>query len=81
MGLSEVRWLNSGQMNKDGYVMYFSGNDKHHVNGVGIMIEKKVARCVQGYWPISDRVMMVKMEAKPFISHNTIICTNINAQQ
>ncbi|KAJ8046066.1 Craniofacial development protein 2 [Holothuria leucospilota] len=66
LGLSEGRWLNSRQLIKEGYVIYFSGNDKHHVNGVGILVEKKLARSVQGYWPISDRVMMAKMNTRPF---------------
>ncbi|PIK51575.1 putative RNA-directed DNA polymerase from mobile element jockey-like [Apostichopus japonicus] len=66
LGLAEARWLNSGHIVKEGYQMYFSGNDKHHVYGVGIIMEKTLARSVQGYWPISDRVMMVKMDATPF---------------
>ena len=25
-----------------------------------------MAKAVEGYWPISDRVMMIKLDAKPF---------------
>lgn len=40
LGLAEVRWLNSGQIVKEGYQKYLSGNDKHLVNGVGIIMER-----------------------------------------
>ena len=65
LGAAEVRWLDSGEFSKGDYVMYFSGGKKHR-NGVGVLMAKRIAKAVQGYWPISERVIMIKPEAKPF---------------
>ena len=50
---------------KDEYNMIYSG-DIDHMNGVGIILRNEVAKSLIGYWPISDRVVMVKLQAKPF---------------
>ena len=65
MGLAEVRWLESGKIEKEGHHLFYSGGDKHE-HGVGVLIHKKHVRAVMGYWPISDRVIVVKMEGRPF---------------
>ena len=59
MGLSEVRWTESGMKEFDDFCLIFSGGDKHqHV--VGIMLTKEVSRALLGYLPISDRVNVAK---------------------
>ena len=50
---------------KDDYTMIYSGGEDHK-NGVGIILRNEVAKSMIGYWPISDRVVMVKLQAKPF---------------
>ena len=35
-------------------------------NGVGIVMKNSVAKSMVGFWAISDRVIMMKLEAKPF---------------
>ena len=50
---------------KDGYTMIYSGGEDHK-NGVGIILRNEVAKSMIGYWPISDRVVMVNLQAKPF---------------
>lgn len=45
--------------------MYYSGGD-HHERGVGILLNKKVANSVIGFWLVSDRVALVKLKAEPF---------------
>ena len=50
---------------KDDYTMIYSGGEDHK-NGVGIILRNEVAKSLIGYWPISDRVVMVKLQAKPF---------------
>ena len=50
---------------KDDYIMIYSGGE-YHKNGVGIILRNEVAKPMIGYWPISDRVVMVKLQAKPF---------------
>ena len=40
LGISEVRWVDSESVKKVDKFLYFPGNDKHHVNGVGFTIHK-----------------------------------------
>ena len=46
-------------------MIIFSGGKKHQY-GVGIMMRKSIASCVTGYWPISDRLTMLKLGSAPF---------------
>ena len=36
------------------------------MGGVGIMMRKDVASCMTGMWPVTDRIIMVKLSGKPF---------------
>ena len=65
MGIAETRWTDTGRIVKDDYTMIYSGGEDHK-NGVGIILRNEEAKSMIGYWPISDRVVMVKMQAKPF---------------
>ena len=51
--------------------MIYSGGGNHK-NGVGIVMKNSVAKSMMGFWVISDRVLMMKLESKPF---------NINVMQ
>ena len=51
--------------------MIYSGGENHR-NGVGIVMKNSVAKSMMGFGAISDRVIMRKLEAKPF---------NINVMQ
>lgn len=63
MGLSETRWPNTGELNIKNTKIYYSGNDSsQHWNGVAIAMEENLSRCVTGFVPISDRVIMIRME-------------------
>ena len=65
LGLSEVRWTENGIIAKDKYTMIYSGGDEHK-NGVGIILGKRLVNSIIGYWPVSDRIIMVKIRGKPF---------------
>ncbi len=45
--------------------MIYSGGEKHQ-HGVGIIMKKYIADAMIGFWPVSDRVIMMKLEGKPF---------------
>ena len=65
LGVAETRWTDAGAVDKEKYVMYFSGGNKH-VNGVGIIIRKNLSRSIQSYIAKSERIIMMKVEGKPF---------------
>ena len=39
--------------------MVYSGGEQHR-NGVGLAMRNSIARTMIGYWPISERVIMIK---------------------
>ena len=65
MEISEVRWNDAGQFVKDNFIMVYSGNDSH-TNGVGGIMKKEIYKSMIGWWPINDRIMMIKISAQPF---------------
>ena len=66
LGLSEVRWKNSGRCATEDHVMIYSGHMTEHKNGVGVLLSKQVAKSMMGYHALSDRVLIVKIASKPF---------------
>ena len=74
LGIAETRWTDSGRIDKDGHVFIFSGGDTHN-KGVGFLLRKEVSNSLQGYWPISERAIMIKLRGKPF----DIVCLQVYA--
>ena len=52
-------------MQKEQHTIIYSGRD-NHTTGVGIVINKNINKAVLGYWPVSDRIIMMKIQGKPF---------------
>ena len=65
LGVAEMRWTGSGCSKKGSYMVLYSGGEQH-TEGVGMIISKKYTKSVMGFLPISRRVMVVKIEGKPF---------------
>ena len=34
--------------------------------GVGLLLDADMAKCVLGYWTVSERVLLVKLQGQPF---------------
>ena len=69
--IAETHCREEGKIIQESHTMIYSGGEKHK-NGVGIVMKNSVAKSMMGFWTISDRVIMMKLEAKPF---------NINVMQ
>ena len=65
LGIAEGRWVDDGKISDDGYGTFYSGGNKLQY-GVGNMMKKSIASCITGYWPISDRLIMLKLDGAPF---------------
>ena len=65
LGIAETRWTDSGIIVKDNHTMIYSGGEEHK-KGVGIIMKNSIARSMMGYWAISERVIMMKLQSKPF---------------
>ena len=65
MGISETRWTESGKITTGNHTMIYSRGIEH-THRLGFILNNKVANTVMGYWPISERVLMVKLYGRPF---------------
>ena len=65
LDIAETRWTDSGKIIKDNHTMIYSGG-KEHKKGVGIIKRNSIAKSMEGYWAISERVIMMKLQSKPF---------------
>lgn len=75
MGLSETRWLNSGECTALGYNSYYSGkNSSQHRNGVGIIVPPHVKSAVKSVIYFSDRIMLLQPHAIPIDLNIIQIC-------
>lgn len=65
MGVSEMRWKGKGQSTIEEHTIYYSGNNDHHKNGVGIIVTNEIISYVKNFLPHSERVMMLQIAANP----------------
>ncbi|XP_072046614.1 craniofacial development protein 2-like [Amphiura filiformis] len=65
IGLAETRWTSSGQVNTNGWMLYYVGDDNVHQRGVGFLVSPKTVKSVLKVQPISDRIIMIRLHAKP----------------
>ena len=65
LGINKTRWPKSNDFMIDDFKMIYSGGDKHE-RGVGLLLDQYISKCVLGYWTVSDRVLLVKIQGHPF---------------
>ena len=65
LGIAETRGAESGKIRNDSHTVLYSGGQDHR-NGVGILMKNNISRSIMGYWQISNGVIMVKWQGKPF---------------
>ena len=63
-GLSEVRWAESGRVRVAEYEIFYSGNDKGGMYGVGVAVDSKLVEGVSAWQPVSDCIMWIRFNAK-----------------
>src|SRR6218665_4087207 len=64
LGLSEVRWKDAGEFMSEGVRVIYTGGEESQ-NGIAILLDEKVARCVDGVERYGDRLIMVTIRAHP----------------
>ncbi|XP_060516932.1 uncharacterized protein LOC132696231 [Cylas formicarius] len=65
-GISETHWKNSGHYTTEyGNLLICSGNENHSSNGVAFLIHKNFKESILGYEAINDRIITLKVQAKP----------------
>ena len=63
LGVSEMRWIDSGKTESDGMTLYYSGGTKHE-RGVGIILNKAMSGAVIAWEPVSDRIITVRLQTR-----------------
>ena len=64
LGTCEVRCTRAGKISSGRYTIIYSGRQKHE-HGVGFILDEEHAKTLKGFWTLSDRVCMIKLDAKP----------------
>jgi hypothetical protein len=65
LGIAETHWMGNGvETTPDGWEMSYSGGNTRYA-GVGILIRRELKEAVTEIRPISDRVITMRMDAKP----------------
>lgn len=66
LGLAETRWTGVGDfMTDEGHRVWYSGGDEVHEYGVAFMVNKKCAKFVLDCWPVSSRLIAIRLSATP----------------
>jgi len=59
--IEEVRWKESGKINKPKYTVYYSGAEKQGEHGVGFIVTKILQNSCMGFEPICKRMCKLRI--------------------
>ena len=63
LGVSEVRWTDSGQITSEDTTVLYSGGSSH-VRGVGILLNKQTSKALVSWEPVSDRIITARLATR-----------------
>ena len=66
LGISKIKWTGMGEFNSDDYYIYYCEQESLRINGVDIMVNKRVRKAVLGWNLKNDRMISVRFQGKPF---------------
>ena len=69
LGISELKWTGMGEFNSDDsddHYIYYCGQESLRINGVAIMVNKRVQNAALGCNFKNDRMISVHLQGKPF---------------
>ena len=65
LGISELKWVEMGELNSDDHYIYYCGQESLRRNGVAIMVNKRVRNAVLGCSLKNDQMISVRFQGKP----------------
>ncbi|XP_069982173.1 craniofacial development protein 2-like [Penaeus vannamei] len=66
VGLAETRWTGAAEIaTEEGHKLWYSGEEKEHMKGVGFLVHKNSVKSVLECTPISSRIISIRLAAKP----------------
>ena len=66
LGISELKWTGMGEFTSDDHYIYYCGQESLRINGVAIMVNKRVRNAVLACNLKNDRMISVRFQGKPF---------------
>ena len=66
LGISKLKWTRMGEFNSDDHYIYYCGQECLRINGVAIMVNKRVRNAVLGCNLKNDRMISVRFQGKLF---------------
>ena len=66
LGISELKWMETGEFNSDDHYIYYCGQESLKRNGVAIIVNERVQNAVLGCDLKNDRMISVRFQGKPF---------------
>jgi len=64
LGLSEVRWTGQGRFTSGQATILYSGREKDHYQGVGILLNKNATKALIGWKPVSERIITARFATR-----------------
>ena len=81
LGISELRWTETGEFNSDDHYIYYCGQESLRRNGVAMIVNKRIQNAVLGCNLKNDRMISVRFQGKPFnITVIQVYAMNSNAK-
>ena len=66
LGISKLKRTGMGEFNSDDYYIYYCGQQSLRINGVAIIVNKRVQNAVLGCNLKNNRMISVCLQGKPF---------------
>ena len=65
-GISELKWTGMGEFNSDDHYIYYCGQESLRINGVALIVNKRVQNAVLGCNLKNYKMISVHLQGKPF---------------
>ena len=66
LGISELRWIGMGEFNSDDHYICYCGQESLRINGVAIIVNKRIPNAVLGCNLKNYRMVSICFQGKPF---------------
>ena len=66
LGISELKWTRMGEFNSNDHYIYYCGQESLRINGLTIIVNKRIQNAVLGCNLKKDRMISVHFQGKPF---------------
>ena len=82
LGISELKWTRMGEFNSNDHYIYYCGQESLRINGLTIIVNKRIQNAVLGCNLKKDRMISVRFQGKPFnITVTQVYALTSNAEE